>query len=261
MYWLCVVFVSAVASATASSRQLQQVENPNIAKTFGVMSAELRDSFLYPVLLNPLQINKLTCGSVLTIFDNSSEDITVAADVCLITLLIGKLMVLLPMILENLNLDLENGVFGVIGNFQEGVNKVQSGVDNKLAVLEKPIEALAGFPANLAYLAGDSSQSGPASYSPQQSSYNAPQASGHHGSHHGGHHANMRKTDTGYDYVEFESRKDTENEVDYVDLSEIKEEDLADYYNLPRSFQVAKLDNDLQSLLHQLEGAISITRN
>ena len=146
MYLLSVVLVLALASASASSRQLGQVENPNIAKTFGVMTAELRESFLYPLILNPLQINKLTCGSVLTLYDNSSEDITVAADICLITLLIGKLMVLLPMILENLNLDLENGVFGVIGNFQEGVNKVQSGVDNKLAVLEQPIEAFGRVP-------------------------------------------------------------------------------------------------------------------
>merc|ERR1711892_1059412 len=143
MVWLIVVVVCLAFASHASSTELTGAPDDNMAKTFGVLTAELRDSFLYPVLLNPLSINKLTCGSVLTLYDNSSNDITVAADVCLITLLIGKLMVLLPMILENLNVDLENGVFGVIGNFQEGVN---NGVDNKLTALEKPIEALAGFP-------------------------------------------------------------------------------------------------------------------
>ena len=118
------VLFSLLAYHQASAQDLQENENVNIAKTFGVLSAELRDSFLYPLILNPLQINKLTCGSVVTLYDNNSDDITVAADICLITLLIGKLMVLLPLIWENLNVDLENVIFGVILNFQEGFNKV-----------------------------------------------------------------------------------------------------------------------------------------
>merc|ERR1711892_792506 len=149
MVWLIVVVVCLAFASCTSSTELAGAHDDNMAKTFGVLTAEVRDSFLYPVPLNPLSINKLTCGSVLTLFDNSDSDIIVAADICLITLLIGKLMVLFPIILENLNVDLQNGVFGAIGSFQEGMNKVQSGVDNKLAGLEKPIEALAGFPDKL----------------------------------------------------------------------------------------------------------------
>ena len=246
MIRLSAVLVSCIASASAYSTE---VDNPNIAKTFGVLTAQLRDSFLYPVILNPLQINKLTCGSVLTLYDNSSNNITVAADVCLITLLIGKLMVLLPIILDNLNVDLENGVFGVIGNFQEGVNKVQNGVDNKLTALEKPIEALAGFPDKLK-LFGETTTA----YNAPQAEYSAPSSVYNP-------YFNLRKKDD-YDYTNtFESRKDSENDVDYVDLSQIKEDDLADYYNLPRSFQVTKLEHSLESILLELEGAISISRN
>ena len=102
MVWLSVVVVVCLSSH-ASSTELAGAPDDNMAKTFGVLTAEVRDSFLYPVLLNPLSINKLTCGSVLTLYDNSDSDITVAADICLITLLIGKLMVLFPIILENLN--------------------------------------------------------------------------------------------------------------------------------------------------------------
>merc|ERR1719384_1533657 len=53
--------------------------------------AQLRDTTLYPLILNPLDINKLTCGSFLTLFDNSNSDITVAADACLFGLLLGTL--------------------------------------------------------------------------------------------------------------------------------------------------------------------------
>ena len=256
------VLMSYTAASFTSSNELPEADDTNMAKTFGVLTAQVRDSFIYPLLLNPLQINKLTCGSVLTLYDNSSDDITVAADVCLITLLIGTLMVLLPIILENLNVDLQNGVFGAIGNFQEGVNKVQSGVDNNLAVLEKPIEALAGFPNKLksfGQTAVGSLQSDTASYTAPHTGYNAPQA---------GYAApnpyfNLRKTDNDdYDYsTAFESRKDNKNDVDYVDLSQIKEEDLADYYNLPRSFQVAKIETVLQDILQELEGAIDIRKN
>merc|ERR1711892_1645448 len=259
MVWLIVVVVCLAFASCASSNEIDDTPDDNMAKTFGVMTAEVRDSFLYPVLLNPLSINKLTCGSVLTLYDNSDSDITVAADICLITLFVGKLMVLLPIILENLNVDLQNGVFGAIGSFQEGVNKVQSGVDNKLAGLEKPSEALAGFPDKLKSF-GQTAAADAAAYAAPQPEYAAPQA-GYAASNP---YFNRRKTYDDYDYAHtntFESRKDTENDLDYVDLSQIKEEDLADYYNLPRSFQVAKIETDLQHILQELEGAISVTRN
>merc|ERR1712106_573350 len=259
MFWLSVVVVCLAASCSASSNEIDDAPGDNMAKTFGVLTAELRDSFLYPLMLNPLSINKLTCGSVLTLYDNSDSDITVAADICLITLLVGKLMVLLPIILENLNVDLKNGVFGAIGSFQEGANKVQSGVDNNLAVLEKPIEALAGFPDKLKSF-GQSAAADAAAYAAPQNEYKATQA---------GYAApnpyfSRRKTYADYDYVNtntFESRKDSETGMDYVDLSQIREEDLAGYYNLPRSFQVAKIETDLQNIIQELKGAISVTRN
>merc|ERR1712036_63143 len=236
MLYLCLLLTTVSAFTTAET-----AGNHNMARTFGVLTAEVRDSFLYPLLLNPLQINKLTCGSVLTLYDNSSNDMTVAADICLITLLIGKLMVLLPIILENLNVDLENGVFGAIGSFQEGV---ESGVDNKLTVLEKPIEALAGFPDKLkafsdTALDNINSDTAP-SYGAPQTGYSAPQAG------YSAPNSFFRKTDYANS---FGARVDSENDVDYVDLS--------DYYNLPRSFQVAKIETVLHNILKQLEGAIT----
>merc|ERR1712106_717078 len=133
-----------------------------------------------------------------------------------------------------------------------GVSKVQSGVDNKLAGLEKPIEALAGFPDKLKSL-GQTAAADAAAYAAPpapQAGYAAPNP-----------YFIRRKTYDDYDYANKDTRKDSEHDVDYVDLSQIKEEDLADYYNLPRSFQVAKIETDLQNILKEIEGAISITRN
>merc|ERR1711892_760040 len=241
MLWLSVsvVVVCLAATCCASSNEIDDAPGDNMAKTFGVLTAEVRDSFLYPVLLNPLSINKLTCGSVLTLFENSDSDITVAADICLITLLIGKLMVLLPMILDNLNVDLQNGFLEAIGSFQEGVTKVQTGVDNNLAGLEKPIEALTEFPDQFKLFGQTAAAS--ASNAAPQAGYAASNP-----------HFNRRNLYNGFGYKNsnyFESRNDIDNAGDYTHLSEIKEEDLAGYYNLPRSFHVAKIE---------LEGAISI---
>merc|ERR1712106_1293200 len=119
--------------------------------------------------------------------------------------------------------------------------------------------ALAGFPDKLKSL-GQSAAADAAAYAAPQPEYNAPQA-GYAASNP---YFNRRKISADYDYANsntFESRKDTETDVDYVDLSQIKEEDLAGYYNLPRSFQVAKIETDLQNILKELKGAISVTRN
>ena len=239
MLYLCLLLTAVSAYSPPDN------SGENMARTFGVLTAQVRDSFLYPLILNPLNVNKLTCGSVLTLYDNSSSDITVAADICLITLLIGKLMVLLPIILENLNVDLQNGVFGAIGSFKEGV---ESGVDNKLAVLEKPIEALVGLPDKIKAIgesAVENIQADTSSYSVPQTGYPAP-------------HAGYSSPQTGYSAPHhiFGSRSDSVASVDYVDLSE---DDLGDYYNLPRSFRVSRIETVLHNLLHQLEGAITVT--
>ena len=202
-----------------------------MARTFGVLTAQVRDSFLYPLILNPLNVNKLTCGSVLTLYDNSSSDITVAADICLITLLIVKLVFLLPIIIKNLNVDLQNGVFEVLDSFKEGV-------DDNLTELKKPIKAIAGFPDKLKVIG----ESAVENIQADISSYLSPHA--------------------GYQYVSpnaeysatqyfFRSRAD-------VDHAHQSEDDLGDYYNLPRSFQVSRIETVLHNLLHQLKEAVTV---
>ena len=125
--------------------------------------------------------------------------------------------------------------------------------------LEKPIETLAGFPDKLKAFgesAVENIQADTSSYSAPQTGYPAPQATYSAPNN----YFNLRKTDTDYEN-NFGTRMDSENEVDYIDLSQIKKEELVDYYNLPRSMQVNKIETALQNILKQLEGAIKITRN
>jgi len=88
--------------------------------------AELRDSLVVPILLNPFQVNKLTCGSIITFYDNSSsDDVTVAVDLCLTALLLAKLLVIVPMILSNMDVGgLEGGVFGIFDRLGESLARL-----------------------------------------------------------------------------------------------------------------------------------------
>merc|ERR1711892_1130203 len=88
--------------------------------------AELRDSLVVPILLNPFQVNKLTCGSIITFYDNSSsDDVTVAVDLCLTALLLAKLLVIVPMILSNMDVGgLEGGVFGIFDKLGENLARL-----------------------------------------------------------------------------------------------------------------------------------------
>ena len=80
------------------------------------MSATVRDSSSYPLVLDPLRINKVTCRSLLTLLDYSSPALTVIADLVLswvrLLLAVGCLM-----------LDTGQGVF-----------------DKKVASLRIPVE-------------------------------------------------------------------------------------------------------------------------
>ena len=129
-------------------------------------------------------------------------------------------------------MDLQNGVFKILDSFKVGV-------DDKLKELEKPIKAIARFPEKLKVIG----ESAVENIQADISSYLSPHA--------------------GYQYVSpnaeysatqyfFRSRADVEH-------AHQSEDDLGDYYNLPRSFQVSRIETDLHNLLHQLQEAISVT--
>ena len=52
----------------------------------GKLAAGVTDSSVFSILTRPWLINKVTCGSMMTILDTSSTDVMVTVDICLITL-------------------------------------------------------------------------------------------------------------------------------------------------------------------------------
>merc|ERR1719350_432911 len=87
---------------------------------------EFRDSSVYPLILNPLAVNKLHCGSVITFYDNSaSADATVAVDVCLTALILAKALILWSVLSEGIELDRlgDGGVFSILDKISEAVAK------------------------------------------------------------------------------------------------------------------------------------------
>jgi len=126
MWSLTVLCVVTCCWNTVSARPKEE-EDVSIAETkdpeanpLEDLLAELRDSTVIPVLLNPFQVTKLTCGSLITFYDSGATDATVAVDVCLTALIVAKLVVVVPMIVGDINIQAaQGGVLGVWDRFVE----------------------------------------------------------------------------------------------------------------------------------------------
>merc|ERR1711928_199654 len=82
------------------------------------------------LLLNPFQITKLTCGSLITFYDSHRPDATVAVDVCLSALVLAKLLVVVPILMGEVDLQRMSG--GAIG-FLDRISQVVTAAKLKLA--------------------------------------------------------------------------------------------------------------------------------
>jgi len=104
---------------------------------------KLQDSALFPVLVKPWSVNKITCGSILTFFDNSYSDVTVSLDACLIALLIVNIVIFAPLFLADLNSVLDGGQFSGLNlftRFQDRIDRIETNFD-----LESHFEAYKNF--------------------------------------------------------------------------------------------------------------------
>merc|ERR1711971_298765 len=119
---------TVIAGPVAEPVQVQDVDAVTRDETGSLSNfvAELRDSLVAPLLLNPFEVNKLTCGSIITFYDNSADaDATVAVDLCLTALLLAKMFVIVPMILSNMETgSLEGGVFGIFDKLGESLSRL-----------------------------------------------------------------------------------------------------------------------------------------
>jgi len=100
--------------------------------------AKLQDSNLFSALLKPLSVNKITCGSLLTLLDNSYSDVTVSLDACLIALLVINILIFAPLLLADVS-SLIDGQFqglSLFTRFQDKIDRIETSLD-----LESQIEA------------------------------------------------------------------------------------------------------------------------
>merc|ERR1711962_1005736 len=124
---LCVV-MCCLNTVSARPKE-EQEEDVSLAETkdpetnpLEDLLAELRDSTVFPVLLNPFQITKLTCGSLLTFYDTGATDATVSVDLCLTALIVAKLLVVVPLLIGDINvLRTQGGIVGLMDLFWSGL--------------------------------------------------------------------------------------------------------------------------------------------
>jgi len=128
----CFSLIFGVAFGGPVAVEVEQTEATTRDETGSLdgLAAQLKDSLVIPLFLNPFQINKLTCGSIITLYDTSSDDseeATVAVDVCLTALLLAKLFVVVPIILSNMDLaSLEGGIFGIFDTLGESLSSLSN---------------------------------------------------------------------------------------------------------------------------------------
>lgn len=187
--------------------------------------AQWRDSVILPLLLNPFQITKLTCGSVITFYDAPQDDATVAVDVCLTALLVAKLIVVIPFLLESLNNPVEGGLFGLLDKLGEGL---------ALAKLD-----LAGTGPE-----GEAFDFAQKKYTSQENNEAFAKGSNFHNT----------DADFGNSYVGFGFDGWQSGVQGLVDWG-------ASNNQLPRGFGLGKLETYLRTTLSQLEKAVTVTHN
>ena len=116
---------------------------------------KLQDSALFPVLVKPWSVNKITCGSLLTLFDNSYSDVAVSLDACLIALLIVNILIFAPLFLADVDsvFDAQFSGLGLFTRFQDKIDRIETSFDlenqfeayTNLTFIEDTISALNNY--------------------------------------------------------------------------------------------------------------------
>merc|ERR1712002_612819 len=149
MWSLTVLCVVTCCWNTASARPKEE-EDVSIAESkdpetnpLEDLLAELRDSTVFPVLLNPFQITKLTCGSLITFYDTGATDATVSVDLCLTALIVAKLLVIVPLLIGDINVQrTQGGIVGLMDLFWSGLAAARLELLTSKSVEEETDDAL-----------------------------------------------------------------------------------------------------------------------
>ena len=104
------------------------------SKTLTISESGL--SSLYPVLVQPWTVNKITCGSLLTFIDNSLSDVTVSFDACLVALILLNMFIFGPLLFA----DVSDKFSNIFSRFQNRIDTVETvlGIENQFDAYKNP---------------------------------------------------------------------------------------------------------------------------
>ena len=101
-----------------------------------IFSKTVGDSSLYPILVKPWTVNKVTCGSLLTFLDNSVTDVTVSLDACLVALVLLNVFLFGPLLWADVGDKFSN----IFHSFQDRIDRIESafGLENHFDAYKNP---------------------------------------------------------------------------------------------------------------------------
>ena len=86
------------------------------------LSKTIQDSSVYPILVKPWTVNKVTCGSLLTFLDAATPDVTVSFDACLVALILLNLFIFGPLLWADVGDKFSNIFF----SFQDRIDRIEN---------------------------------------------------------------------------------------------------------------------------------------
>ena len=101
-----------------------------------IFSKTVGDSSLYPILVKPWTVNKVTCGSLLTFLDDSTTDVTVSFDACLVALILLNVFLFGPLLWADVGDQFSN----IFYSFQDRVDRIETafGLENHFDAYKNP---------------------------------------------------------------------------------------------------------------------------
>merc|ERR1712113_826028 len=99
-------------------------------------SKTIQDSSVYPILVKPWTVNKVTCGSLLTFLDAATPDVTVSFDACLVALILLNLFIFGPLLWADVGDKFSNIFF----SFQDRIDRIENamGLENHFDAYKNP---------------------------------------------------------------------------------------------------------------------------
>ena len=100
------------------------------------LSKTIQDSSVYPILVKPWTVNKVTCGSLLTFLDAATPDVTVSFDACLVALILLNLFIFGPLLWADVGDKFSNIFF----SFQDRIDRIENamGLENHFDAYKNP---------------------------------------------------------------------------------------------------------------------------